>query len=149
MDNPSFSDYGGNNWSAGITLRWNLFAGGGDDAKREAARQRLEQKRRQIKAMESSMALEVRRALIQCRAAGGQVAAAQAAEAQSEEGLRILQNRYDAGLATMTDLLSAETSRSMARTTLAEAVYRHRLSYAQIEFTAGILNPTSPAMNLQ
>jgi len=149
MDNPSFSDYGGNNWSAGIVLRWNLFAGGGDAAQVEAARQRLEQKRRQIKAMESSMALEVRRALIQCRAAAEQVAAAQAAEAQSEEGLRILKNRYDAGLATMTDLLSAETSRSMARTSLAEAVYRHRLSYAQIEFTAGILNPASAAMNLQ
>jgi outer membrane protein TolC len=149
MDNPSLDDYGGNNWSAGITLRWNLFAGGGDAAQLEAARQRLEQKRRQIKAMESSMALEIRRAIIQCRAAGEQVMAARAAEAQSEEGLRILKNRYDAGLATMTDLLSAETSRSAARTNLAEAVYGHRLSYAQIEFTAGILNPMSRAMNLQ
>jgi outer membrane protein len=148
-DNPSLTEYGGSNWSAGITLRWNLFAGGGDAAKVEAARQRVEQKRRQIAAMESAMALEVRRALIQYRAAEQQVAAAQAAEAQSEEGLRILKNRYDAGLATMTDLLSAETARSGARTNLAEAIYRHRLSYAQVEYSAGILSPASPAMNLQ
>ncbi len=148
-DNPSLNDYGGNNWSAGITLRWNLFAGGSDAAQLEAARQRLEQKRRQISAMESAMALEVRRALIQYRAAEQQVQAAQAAEAQSEEGLRILRNRYDAGLATMTDLLSAETARSSTRTSLAQAIYRQRLSYAQIEYAAGILNPTSPAMNLQ
>jgi outer membrane protein TolC len=148
MDNPSLGDYGGNNWSTGITLSWNLFAGGGDKAQLEAARRRLEQKRLQVRAMESSMALEVRRALIQCRTAEQQVRAAQAAEAQSEEGLRILKNRYDAGLATMTDLLSAETARSSARTNLAEAVYRHRLSYALVEYTAGILDPASPAMRL-
>jgi outer membrane protein len=149
MDNPSFSNYGGANWAAGITLRWNLFAGGSDAAQLDAARQRLEQKKRQLAAMESAMALEVRRALIQYRAAEQQVLAAQAAEAQSEEGFRILRNRYDAGLATMTDLLSAESSRSGARTNLSQAVYRQRLSYAQVEYAAGLLSPTSPSMNLQ
>jgi outer membrane protein len=148
-DNPSLKEYGGNNWSAGITLRWNLFAGGSDAAMLEAAHQRREQKQRQISAMESAMQLEIRRALIQCRASEQQVLAAQAAEAQSEEGLRILRNRYDAGLATMTDILSAETARSAARTNLAEAFYRQRLSYAQLEYAAGILSPASPAMNLQ
>jgi outer membrane protein len=148
-DNPSLSDYGGNNWAAGITLRWNLFAGGSDAAQLAASRHRLEQKRRQIAAMESAMALEIRRALIQYRSAEQQVVAAQAAEAQSEEGLRMLKNRYDAGLATMTDLLSAETARSSARTNLSEAIYRHRLSYAQVEYAAGVLSPTSPAINLQ
>ena len=138
-DNPSLDAYGGTNWSAGITLRWNLFAGGGDAALLEASRHRLEQKKRQVAAMESAMALEVRRALIQYRSAERQVAAARAAEAQSEEGLRILRNRYEAGLATMTDLLSAETARSSARTNLAQAIFRQRLSYAQIEFAAGIL----------
>jgi len=149
MDNPSLSEYGGNNWAAGISLNWNLFAGGADAAQRDAALQRVEQKRRQIAAMDSAMALEVRSAVIQTKAAEQQVVAAQAAEAQSEEGLRILKNRYDAGLATMTDLLSAETARSSARTNLAEAIYRHRLSYAQLEYAAGILSPTSAAMNLQ
>jgi outer membrane protein len=147
-DNPSINEYGGNNWAAGITLSLNLFAGGKDAAQLAAARQRLEQKRRQATAMESAMALEVRRALIQFRTAAKQVDAAQAAEAQSEEGLRILKNRYDAGLATMTDLLSAEAARSSARTALSEAIYRHRLSFAQVEYAAGILSPTSPGMSL-
>jgi outer membrane protein len=148
-DNPSLSSYGGNNWSTGISLRWNLFAGGSDAARLEAARQRHEQKRRQVAAMESAMALDIRKAWIQYRAAEQQVIAAQAAETQSEESLRILRNRYDAGLATMTDLLSAESARSSARTGLAEAIYRQRISYAQVEYSAGILSPTSPAMNLQ
>jgi outer membrane protein len=148
-DNPSLHEYGGNNWSAGIALRWKLFDGGSDAAQLDAARQRLEQKKRQVSAMDSAMALEIRRSLIQYRAAEQQVSAARAAEAQSEEGLRILRNRYDAGLATMTDLLSAETARSGARTNLAQAVYRQRLSYAQVEYAAGLLSPSSPAMNLK
>jgi len=145
-NNPSFKEAGGNNWTAGLSLRWNLFAGGSDSAMLQAARHRLEQKQRQLKAMESVMALEVHKALIQVRSAEQQVQAMQAAEAQSQEGLRILKNRYEAGLATMTDLLSAEAARSAARSALAEAIYRHRFSFAQLEYASGILSPNSAAM---
>jgi outer membrane protein TolC len=148
-DNPSLSSSGGNNWAAGVTLQWNLFAGGRDTAQLAAARQRLEQKRRQKTAMESAMALEIRNALIRQRSADEEVQTAQLAELQSEEGLRILKNRYESGLATMTDLLSVEVARSGARTNLAEAIYRYRLSCAQVEYAAGILSPTSAAMNMQ
>jgi outer membrane protein len=145
-DNPSFKEGGGTNWSGGISLRWNIFAGGSDTAQLRAAQQRSEQKRRQLKALESVMALEVRKALIQCKSADQQVQAMQASESQSEESLRILKNRYEAGLATITDLLAAEAARSGARTALAEAMYQQRISYAQVEFAAGILTPTSAAM---
>jgi outer membrane protein TolC len=84
--------------------------------------------------------------LVQVRTADQQVQVMQAAENQSLESLRILENRYQAGLATMTDLLSAEAARSAARTALAQAIYRHRLSYAQMEFAAGVLSPNSAAM---
>ena len=147
MDNPSLKDHGGNNWTAGVSLRWNLFAGGADSARLRAARQRLEARKRQLSAMESAMALEIHNAIIQFRSAEQQVEAARVAAAQSEEGLRILKNRYEAGLATMTDVLSAESQRAAARAMLSEAIYRHRLSYAQIEYAAGILSATSTAMN--
>jgi outer membrane protein len=148
-DNPSLRDAGGNNWAAGITLRWNLFSGGSDAAQLAAARQRLEQQRRRKTAMESAMALEIRKTLIQQRSAELEVQAAQAAELQSEEGLRILKNRYEAGLATMTDLLSVEAARSGARTNLANSIYKYRITCAQVEYAAGILGPNSAVMNLQ
>jgi outer membrane protein TolC len=145
-DNPSFTQAGGSNWAAGLSLRWNAFAGGSDAAVLQAARHHMEQKQRQLRAMESAMALEVHKALVQVRSAEQQVKAMQAAEAQSAESLRILRNRYEAGLATVTDMLSAEAARSAARTALAEAIYRHRLSFAQMEYAAGILSPSSAAM---
>ena len=146
-DNPSFHDAGGTNWTAGVSFRWNIYAGGGDAARQQAARNRLEQKRRQLAALESAMALEVHQALVQCRSAEQQVDVMQAAEAQSVESLRILKNRYESGLATITDLLSAENARAAARAALANAVYRYRIGYAQVEFAAGTLSPTSTAMN--
>jgi outer membrane protein len=145
-DNPSFIEAGGNNWSGGITLRWNIFAGGSDSALLRAARHRLEQKQLELKAMGSAMALEVHKALIQCKTADQQLKAMEASEVQSQESLRILKNRYEAGLATMTDLLAAEAAASAARSALAEALYLQRISVAQAEFTAGILSPTSAAM---
>ena len=146
LDNPSLGNYGGNNWTAGISFRWNIYAGGADSAALQAARHRLEQSRRQLAAMETALALEVRQALIQVRTTARQVEAMQAAESQSTESLRILQNRYEAGLATLTDVLSAETARAAARTAVAQAIYRYRISYAQLEYAAGILSPTSTAM---
>ena len=92
------------------------------------------------------MQLEVHNALVQVRTAEQQVQVMQATENQSQEGLRILKNRYDAGLATMTDLLAAEAARSAARTALAQAIYRHRVSFAQMEFAAGVLSADSAAM---
>jgi outer membrane protein len=147
VDNPSVTRYGGSNWTAGLSLRWNVFAGGGDSAALQAARHRLEQKRRQLSALESALALELRQALIQVRSAAQQLETMRAAEEQSREGLRILRNRYDAGLATMTDLLSAETARAASGTALAEAIYRYRISFARLEFAAGTLSPTSTAMS--
>lgn len=146
-DNPSWVTAGGSNWLAGFSLQWNISAGGAEHARLEAARQRLEQKRRQAAAMESAMRLELHQALIQVRSAEQMVEAARAAERQSEESLQILRNRYDAGLATMTDLLAAEAARAQARSALAEAVYRHRVSYAHLEAAAGILSPTSLSTN--
>ncbi len=145
-DNPSLTRSGGNNWSAGISLRWNIFAGGSDAARVQAARHRLEQKRRELAAMETAMALEIHNALIQYRSAEQQVDVSRAGEAQAQEGLRILRNRYDAGLATMTDLLSAEAQRAAARTGLSQAIYRQRLSVARIDYAAGTLSPSSIAM---
>jgi outer membrane protein TolC len=144
-DNPSLTSAGGNNWTAGLSLRWNLSTAGRDAQLLESARRRLEQKRKELAALESAMALELHKALVDYRSAEQQVKVSRTSEAQSQESLRILRNRYDSGLATLTDVLSAETERAAARTALAEALYRHRLSLAQVEFAAGILSPTSAA----
>jgi outer membrane protein TolC len=60
---------------------------------------------------------------------------------QAAESLRILKNRYDAGLATITDLLRAEDAEGEAQANYWHAVYGNHLAYAQLLFATGGLTP--------
>jgi outer membrane protein TolC len=51
----------------------------------------------------------------------------------------VVQNRYEAGLATITELLRAETATAQARMNLIAAEYSQRMSYANVLFATGTL----------
>lgn len=74
------------------------------------------------------------------------MAIARDAVSQAKESLRILQNRYQAGLATMTSVLQAETARTQVEKKYLNAVYDYRLSDAALELATGELSPDSPAV---
>ena len=85
----------------------------------------LEEKVSAVKEMATdAIRLEVRRAYYDLDAARQQVEVARAAIAQSQESLRINQDRYDSGLSTITDLLAAEEAARRSQTDYWEAVYR-------------------------
>ncbi len=65
---------------------------------------------------------------------------ARASVAEAEQSLRIIQDRYEAGLTTITDLLRAEEAAHRSRTRYWEAVYRWQTSYAELELATGTLN---------
>jgi outer membrane protein TolC len=87
--------------------------------------------------------LEVVRAYNRYRAAEEQVEVAEAALAQASEGLRIIQDRYQAGLTTITDVFRAETT--LVRIRMAAVVSRrdHYLGYAAVLMSTGQLNDVS------
>ena len=68
---------------------------------------------------------------------------ATATVAQAEESLRITKNRYEAGLATVTDLLRTETALLEATTRRIAATYDHRLAAILLELAAGTLSGDS------
>jgi outer membrane protein TolC len=84
--------------------------------------------------------VEVVQAYNRYRAAAEQVEVAEAALSQAKEGLRIIQDRYEAGLTTITDVLRAETA--LVRTEMNVAVSRHDhyLGYANVLLSTGELN---------
>jgi len=65
---------------------------------------------------DSAIRLQVRRAFAGLRAAQERIQVARAAVAQAEESLRITQNRYEAGMNNVTDLLRTETAVLESRT---------------------------------
>ena len=147
LDNPTFlAGGGGNSWMGGVELQFDLFTGGAKRA--ELNRQKaLEEKVAAMKqAASDGVRLEVRRAYYDADTARRQVAIAHTAVAQAEESLRISRNRYEAGLVTISDLLSTEEATVRTQLNYWDAVSRSHISYANLELATGTLSPNSAAV---
>jgi len=146
-DNPTFlAGGGGNNWLAGIEVQFDLFEGGAKRARLSHERA-MQEKVSALKEMATDATrLEVRRAYYELDSARQQVEVARATIAESQESLRIHQNRYDTGLSTITDLLAAEEAAQRSQAEYWEAVYHYHIGYASLELASGTLNPQSPVV---
>ncbi len=141
-DNSSFAANGSSNWMVGAELRVDLFA--------HEKISRLAMERAGLNKMEAvrqiaadNIRLEVRRAYYEQDAARQMLEVSRAAVAQAEESLRITRDRYESGLATITDLLRAEDATRGARNNYVQSVYHYVLSYAALKLASGDLTPQS------
>lgn len=139
-DRGSLSSSGGNNWVAGVQINLDILPIGKHDqlARESAAKQRIDAQMAQSR---SQVRLVVSRAHIQRETAGLSLETAHAATGQSAESLRIVRNRYNAGLATITDLLRAEDAERESQSNYWHAVYGNAMAYAQLLFAEGTLTP--------
>ena len=139
-DRGSLTTAGGNNWVAGVQISVDIlpFARRSQMARETAAQQRIDA---QVAQARQQIRLQVSQAHIQRRTAALQLETARAATAQAAESLRIVQNRYRAGLATITELLRAEDAGRQAQANYWGAVYGNARAYAQLLFAQGTLTP--------
>ncbi|HTS66789.1 MAG TPA: TolC family protein [Candidatus Acidoferrales bacterium] len=146
-DRQQFINKGGANWLASIGLRWNLFNGNEDRAKIEESRHWLERAHADEQRVDSAVRLEVRRAWANLRAAEQRIEVAKAAVAEADESLRITQNRYEAGMSNVTELLRNETAVLESRTRFLSAVHDQRIAATMLELAAGRLSSDSEVLN--
>jgi len=145
-NNQTFLARGNDNWMAGATLNFNLLDGGARRARVKESRARQRQAEAMRNQLASAIRLQVRQAYLNLTTARDRVDVTRGAAAQAEESLRITQNRYAAGLATITDLLRAETARTAAQRNFLNALFDYRLSFAALELATGELAANSPAV---
>jgi outer membrane protein len=146
-DRQRFVNRGGANWLAAVTFKWNVFNGGADKAAvEEAAHGERSAEASQARA-DSAVRLQVRRAWAEVRAAAQRIEVAQAAMAEAQESLRITQNRYAAGMNTVTDLLRNETAVLESQTRYLAAIHDQRVAATLLELAAGRLSPESEVLN--
>jgi outer membrane protein TolC len=146
-DRERFITRGGANWLAGVNLRWNLFNGFADKARIAEAGQVVARSEADRQRTDSALRLQVRRAYAGLRAAVPRIEVTRAAVAEAEESLRITQNRYASGMATVTDLLRNETAALESRTRYLAAAHDQRVAAAMLEFAAGRLTADSEVLN--
>jgi outer membrane protein len=109
-------------WVIGAEMRVNVFRGFGDTARMTEARHAHARATAERERVERRIEVEVRGALAQLAAANAREDAGRAALTQARESQRIIRDRYENGLATVTDVLRAAeaTLDAESRTTAAE-----------------------------
>jgi outer membrane protein len=139
-DRTSLGGSGGNNWVAGVKISVDILPIGkrAQLARESAAKQKIDA---QVAATEQHLRLEVSQAHIHRQTAALQLETTRAAIDQSAESLRILKNRYDAGLATITDLLRAEDAERQSQSNYWHAVYGNVMAHSELLYATGTLTP--------
>ena len=136
----------GTNWTAGVRLDWNIFAGGANRYRVAEAAAMKRKAEDQLEWVRSGVRLELRRAYLESEAARARTAAARQSTEQARESLRIIENRYQAGLTTITELLRAQEAALEARAGYVTAVGDWYAARASLERAAGRLTPESPIL---
>jgi outer membrane protein TolC len=132
--------FGAGAYLAGIRLSWDIFKG--NSTKNSIAKQTLEQNRLAVQLSEqkeeSNQELaKTRRALEDNRFAIKQY---QTAIEQAAEAARILQNRYEQGLVTTTDVMIATTQVATQKLALAEALFGQQVNRTYLELLTGSIS---------
>jgi outer membrane protein len=143
MENPAFTGGGGNNWVGAVELQLDLFAGGAKRANLARERALQEKASAAQEQARAAVLLDVRRAYYDLQSASEQVGVAEAAIAQADESLRVMQNRYESGLLTVSDLLGGEEAAWQAKTAYWRAVYQARLARAGLQLATNQLSAES------
>ena len=137
-DRGSLGSSGSNNWVAGVQISVDILPIGkrAQLAKQTAEKQKIDA---QLSESLQHVRLQVSQAHIRRRTAELTLETAQAAMDQAAESLRILKNRYGAGLATITDLMRAEDAERQSQSSYWHAVYGNAMAYAELLYATGTL----------
>ncbi len=106
LNGHSFGDRA-SSWMVAGQVRFNLFAGLGDKARLRAATEAEQRARAERDSAESGLKLEVQNARAQLEGAVAREAVGRSAVLQARESQRIIRDRFEAGLAAVSDVLRA------------------------------------------
>ncbi len=120
----------GQQWQLAAQLKWNLFAGGGNRAGAAAAGGELARAKAARDGVRLMVRSQVTQADLSRRAAIARMQVAAAEVVAAEEGIKLVQDRFDAGAALQTDLEDADERLSQAQLGLLKA--RHDLAVAEV-----------------
>lgn len=125
-------------WIAGVNLRWQLFDGMSRCAELARSRALESSARESLEQQAKEVALQVRESLLRRKEAEQRLAVARASLLNAEEGVRLIGKRYANSLATLVEVLDAQTALNRARASVVENETGLSLATARVWFSAGI-----------
>ncbi|MGE3151643.1 MAG: TolC family protein [Nitrospiraceae bacterium] len=128
---------GQSNYGAFGMFSVNLFNGLSDAAHVRKARAQEEMAREQLEAKRREIEVEVVEAYYGVAAAKERIGVSESAEAQAEENLRIIGNRYQSGIAPVLDLLTAELVLNQTKQNRLRSLYDLKVGQARLTLVSG------------
>jgi len=134
INDKSISIDGAKSYIAGVQLSWDILKG--NQLNRKVATQRLEKTKvqEQLNSQLENGAAEIRKTKRAIIDANYKIKQQKSSVQQSEEALRILQNRYEQGLVSTNDILVAQTQLSQQKLFLAQAQLEQKSAINYLEF---------------
>jgi outer membrane protein len=124
-------------WLVGGEARWTFSTGMGDRAATRAAAAAEQRARASRDDARAAVQVDVLSAVRQLESAEAREAVASASVAQAREGQRIIRDRYDAGMAGVTDVLGAAAAVLNAETSRVSAVADRIAAQAALDSAIG------------
>lgn len=129
---------GEENWTAGVMLSWSPFAGASEISEIRAAAGRERAARAGAEAARAQAKLEVETAETRRRVAQQRLDIAERATRQSIEAHRIVERKYEGGLATVAELLDAAAVETQSGLGRSAAIYAAIVAEAERRHAAGL-----------
>lgn len=134
-DTPFSSD--NDAWTAGVSLKWNIFDGFRRYSERKRALDGQSAAREMFNQASKDVKYQIKESYLRRDEAGKRLEVARFAMADAEETVRLITRRYENSLATMLELLDAQTVLNQARASLAEVEASYALAGGQVYYMAG------------
>ena len=124
-------------YGASITLNWDFFDGLSTDSRNATARAQLMRAQNAYDVLQRNLAGEVHEAALTYRQVLASEAVAEAAVASATENMKLTQQKYNVGSATILDLITAQVALERAQSQLVNALAAIRVAEARIDRVRG------------
>jgi outer membrane protein TolC len=124
-------------WDAGVNVSWPLWDAGRTSSAIAAAAAGASAARERLADFDSRLDADVRERVLDLESSRAAITAAEAAVTSAAEATRVVHNRFEAGVATSTDVLDAQVAQLQAELDRTRAIAAARLAEARLKRTLG------------
>lgn len=129
----------GKSWQVMAFLRWEIFDGTKREYERAKAKHQASEAQEYLQAMKKGVSFKIYEAYMNVDEAEKNTELAGEALKTAEEGARLMRLRYENGLSSMSDLLSAQTSLEQARAGFVSHSNAYKLARFTLSFESGTI----------
>lgn len=124
-------------WTAGVSLKWQLFDGFRRDSERQRALSGQSAAREMLESATKDVRYQLRESYARRDEMGKRLEVARHSVLDAEETVRLLTKRFENSLAMMVELLDAQTALNQARANLVEAEAGYALAGGRVYYMTG------------